>query len=88
MFNKTAKNTTTDENTSKEVVIPVSQVRTVLRQIVQDGQFLRNEKGGWLFTEKAPFTGLNLHASYASEEQAIDTLVEVYFPEARRIAAA
>lgn len=72
---------------TQQTMVPIDQVRAMFRRIVTDGAYLKNVNGGWLFNERVPFTGLNLHASYASEEQAIDTLIGIYFPNALRAAA-
>ncbi len=81
------KQTERTTTTHHEQTVPVSQVRDVFARIVREGRFLRNENGSWLFTEKAPFSGLNLHAYYTSEDQAIDAVVGVYFPNMLRAAA-
>lgn len=76
-----------DQVSPAERTIPVSQVRAMIRQIAVTGGFLKNQNGGWLFGDKTPFTGLNLHASYQSEDQAVDTVLGIYFPELVKAAA-
>lgn len=67
--------------------VPVSQVRTFVRKIAQEGKFLNNVNGGWSFAARTPFIGLNTGMTYQTEDQALDAVLGIYFPELLKKAA-